>query len=168
MKLTLRKITKEDRDFFVKYLNEDINYHKYLHTPFPYHKKDATFWINKCLKEYTKKNPTDYSYIILVDDVPVGGIGFQNLNLKHNNSEIGFWIAKEFRRQGIMQNAIKMICYIGFKQLKLVRIWSAVSGKNLVSQKLMDACGFKLEGKLKKSMKIDNKYEDILIYAIVK
>jgi RimJ/RimL family protein N-acetyltransferase len=167
MELTLRKITKEDRDFFVKYLNETKDYHNYLGTPYPYTKKDALEWINKKLKYYKQAKPEKYSYIITLDNVFVGSISFNVINYKNNNAELGYWLAKKYYGKGIMQNAIKMICYIAFKQLNLKRVSAEVSPKNKKSSNVLLKNGFKLDGILRKNFKTGNKYEDTLIYSII-
>lgn len=168
MELTLRKVTKDDKDFFVENLNSSLDYSKWIHTPYPYTKKDALSWINQCLKQYKEKKPTRYSYIITLDDVPVGSISFDLINHKNNNAELGYWISKKYSGKGIMQVAMKMICYIGFKQLKFKRLSANVSSPNKKSQNLLKRCGFKLEGVLKKDIKYKNKYEDSMVFAIVK
>lgn len=167
MELTLRPVQKSDADFFVKELNKSKYYSQYLSTPYPYTKKDANSWINKCLKQYIKKKPTSYSYIITIDDLPVGAISFNVIDYKNNNAELGYWLSKKHQGKGIMLNAIKMICYIAFKQLKLKRVYARTSTKNKPSQTALLKSGFKLEGKLIKDYKLHNKYNDSLIFGLV-
>jgi RimJ/RimL family protein N-acetyltransferase len=168
LELTLRKVQKSDADFFVKELNKSKDYPKYLHVPYPYKKKDGLFWVNKCLKEYKLKKPASYSYIIILDKVPVGAISFNIIDYKNNNAQLGYWLAKKYFGQGIMQTAIKMIVYIAFEQLKLKRVTANVAVQNTGSQKVLLKNKFKKEGIMKSDWKYNDKYLDNYLFAKIR
>lgn len=167
MELTLRKVEKTDSEFFVKELNSSKLFHQYIHTPYPYTKKDATAWINKCQDAYKKKKPTRYSYIITLDNVAVGAISFNVIDYNNNNAELGYWLSKKHHGKGIMSAAIKMICDISFNQLKLKRLYVKIDAKNKSSQNVLLRNKFKLEGHFVKDSKSNDKYTDTLQYALI-
>jgi len=84
------------------------------------------------------------------------------------NAEIGFWMGKDFRNRGYMQNAIKIILIFGFEELKLERIYARVFSINEGSINLLKKMGFKYEGILRKSFLKDGVFMDDLIYSILR
>jgi len=64
--------------------------------------------------------------------------------------------------------AINEICKIAFGKYDIVRIYADVFSTNIGSCKVLEKCGFKLEGKLKKSVFKNNQLLDSYLYAMVK
>ena len=52
--------------------------------------------------------------------------------------------------------------------MDIVRIFARIFGTNKASQKVVEKCGFKLEGKYDKTLYKNGEYLDELIYAIRK
>ncbi|MCG2736987.1 MAG: GNAT family N-acetyltransferase, partial [Candidatus Methanoperedenaceae archaeon] len=64
--------------------------------------------------------------------------------------------------------ALKLILKYAFSNLKLNRIYAKVFSQNISSQKLLEKCNFKLEGRLRRDGKFKNKWDDLLIFGILK
>lgn len=60
-----------------------------------------------------------------------GAGGLNSLAKEHKKAELGFWLLAEFWGQGIMKEAIPLICDFGFNQLGLHRIEGFVETENL-------------------------------------
>ena len=60
-----------------------------------------------------------------------------------------------------------MVAY-GFENLDIDRIFARPFGSNIVSQKVLEKCGFVLEARLSKTIYKWGQYEDELIYAVRK
>ena len=60
----------------------------------------------------------------------------------HNN-EIGYWLTKEYRRQGYMTNAIQYIINKAFNELSINTIWCGWFDGNEASKNIQLKLGFK-------------------------
>ena len=95
-------------------------------------------------------------------------VSLGEVDLNNMNAEIGFWMGKDYRKMGYMQNAIKIILNFGFKELKLERIYAKVFSINEGSINLLKKMGFKYEGTLRKSFLKDGVFMDDLFYSVLK
>lgn len=97
-----------------------------------------------------------------------GAVGLNNLSKEYKKAEIGFWLLKEFWRQGIMTEAIPIICKYGFNQLDLHRIEGLVETENYNSKKAIEKAGFKHEGTMTDCEIKNGKFISLDIYAKLK
>lgn len=89
-------------------------------------------------------NETVYNQTILLDDQVVGSIlSFE----MEGETEIGYWIGREFWGQGITTEALKQ--FLG--QIKKRPLFAHVAKHNIASKKVLEKCGFIVigEGKWK-------------------
>ena len=165
MKALLRPWHINDLETLVSIANNQ-NIAKYMADVFPHpytHEKGKSFI------EFATTNPTATIFAITVDNVPVGSIGLHlQSDILRKNAEIGYWLAEEYWGKGIMTDAVHQIVKYGFENLDIVRIFARIYGTNIPSQKLVEKCDFKLEGKYDKTIFKNNEFLDELIYAIRK
>ena len=82
--------------------------------------------------------------------------------------EIAYCLSRRYWRKGIMSEAINLLVEYYFKNYELVRIEAEAIEPNIASRKLLEKCGFKLEGILRKKYFCKtNKHEDACVYAII-
>ncbi len=115
------------------------------------------------------KNPSLYFVI----DVHGEFAGFVHLKLNDNpkskhSAIIGYGINPKFRGRGLATAATKLVTDYGFKKLKLKRISGLCRTFNKASARVLEKCGYKLEGILKKNKFKDGKYLDDMVWAKVK
>lgn len=67
-----------------------------------------------------------------------------------------------------MKEAIRLILRFGFKKLKLNRIYAKTISQNIASWKLLESCGLVREGTLRKSLFERGRWNDLLMYSILK
>jgi len=165
MQITLRPWHIDDLETLVSIAN-NANIAKYMADVFPHpytHEKGKSFI------EFATTNPTACIFAIAIDNKPIGSIGLHlQTDILRKNAEIGYWLAEEYWGKGIVTDAIKQIVKYGFENLDIVRIFARIYGTNIPSQKVVEKCGFKLEGKYKKTIFKNNEFLDELIYAIRK
>jgi ribosomal-protein-alanine N-acetyltransferase len=75
---------------------------------------------------------------------------------------------EEFKQQGFMKEAIAFVLKYGFQEMDLHRVEALVSPNNVPSLKLIKHFGFQEEGLLKEHYFIDGKFEDSLIFGLLK
>lgn len=97
-----------------------------------------------------------------------GAGGLNSLNKEHKKAEIGFWLLTDFWGQGIMTEAMPIICNYGFNNLGLHRIEGFVDSDNINCKKAMSKLNFQYEGTMRDCEMKDNKFISLDIYAIIK
>lgn len=165
MKVVLRTWHIDDLETLVSIAN-NANIAKYMADVFPYpytHEKGKSFI------EFATSNSSASIFAITIDNKPVGSIGLHlQSDILRKNAEIGYWLSEEHWGKGIISNAIQQIVPYGFENLDIVRIFARIYGTNIPSQKVVEKCGFKLEGRFEKTIFKNNEFLDELIYSIRK
>jgi len=93
----------------------------------------------------------------------IGNCGF-NPRLYGNHADIGYVLAREHWRSGIMYEAVNAILPFGFEALELQRIEAWVFPDNTASARLAEKLGFTYEGLLRGYLF----GQDILMYALLR
>lgn len=94
--------------------------------------------------------------------------GFLNIVPQHYRSEIGFELSKDYWGQGIASEALEVVTRYGFDHLNLQRIEALIEPPNIASQKLLETKGFKKEGLLRHYEFTCGKFDDLLMYSLLK
>jgi ribosomal-protein-alanine N-acetyltransferase len=75
----------------------------------------------------------------------IGIIGFVHIKPEHFRGEVGYVLAKEFHRQGIMREALNSVLQYGFEALQFHSIEAIVDADNTASSALLLDAGFRQE-----------------------
>ena len=97
-----------------------------------------------------------------------GAGGLNSLNKEHKKAEIGFWLISDFWGDGIMKEAMPLICSYGFDNLELHRIEGFVESENKNCKNAMAKLDFQHEGTMKECEIKNGKFISLDIYAKVK
>ncbi len=97
-----------------------------------------------------------------------GAGGLNNFSKENKKAEIGLWLLPDFWGQGIMREAMPLICDYGFRELELHRIEGFVEIDNLNCKKAMAKLDFKHEGTMKDCEIKNGKFISLDIYAKLK
>ena len=153
---------------WVKWMKDKKISHNTLRVPFPYREKDGKDFLKICAAAKKKFGMQMNCAIRNSEGELIGVIGFHGKYGKGSHKdEIGYWLAKPYRRKGIMKKVINRMCKHGFEKMKLKRIEASIFPFNIASMKLLQQCGFKFEGRLRKSYFKKGKYIDGMMYAKV-
>lgn len=128
--------------------------------PYPYTVKDA--------KNFLKKYE-DFHFFFAIEyhGVYVGNISLvpqDNVHIK--TAEIGYFLGEPYWNKGIMTTAVKLITGYGFKS-GFARIHTGVYEFNPASQKVLQKCGYTLEGIFRKNVLKEGKLWDEFRYACI-
>ncbi len=165
-KFILRPVRKGDEDSLIENINDPTVARNTLRIPYPYRMKDARWWIKHNAEINRKKKKTGVNFAIVIKGKVVGNVGLHKI--EGHKAEIGFWLGKNYRRQGIMSQAVNLVVKYGFEKLGLKRIYGYSFISNKASAAVFKKTGFKYEGKLRKQFKKDNKLIDVFLFAKVK
>ncbi len=168
MKFVLRRYKDGDQKSLVKNINHKEIFDNTSAIPHPYTLENANNWIKRCRKLYKQKEPKSVNFAIDYRGNVIGSIGFHKIDRKHKRAEIGYWLGKEYWGFGIMTKAVRQTINYGFKKLKLKRIYAYVFAHNKASTRVLEKCGFKLEGCLKKHFLKNGKYVDAFVYGKIR
>ena len=132
--------------------------------PNPYTLEHARVWI-QYVKEYESKT----RFVIAHCDEAVGEIGFVSQADVHRfSAEIGYWLSQEHWGKGVMSKAVSLISQYAFEQCELVRLFADVVEHNQGSCKVLEKCGYKLEGVFQKHIFKGDQFYDQYIYALIR
>jgi diamine N-acetyltransferase len=96
-----------------------------------------------------------------------GWVFLQNIELEHGRAGIGILIAPESRGRGYANSAMRKAIDIGFKQLRLNKIYLTTRGINERAIRLYQKLGFIIEGKLRNHAYSDGHYYDTYFMGVL-
>jgi ribosomal-protein-alanine N-acetyltransferase len=82
-------------------------------------------------------------------------------------ASVGYWIGRAFARQGFMTAAVQTVLPFVFEHLRLHRLEAACIPTNAASIRLLKRCGFRQEGLARRYLKINGRWEDHLLFALL-
>lgn len=107
--------------------------------------------------------------ILKETDEIIGSCSYHTWKPLHFKAEIGYQLKDDkYKKKGYMSEAFAEIIKHGFEKMNLNRIDAYISPWNVASRALVEKNGFKIEGCHKEDYFINNKFEDSIIYALLK
>lgn len=170
-KYNLKPLRKKDIQLIRKWRNEQINVLR---------QKDEIsideqkkYFSNLEKKSFYVKKPETILFSILLDEKCIGYGGFVHIDWESQRAEISI-ITMTSRNKNL--NTYKkdfhaffhIIKYLAFNELEFNRITTETYDIRPYVIELLEDVGFKLEGRMKKHVKIQNQYVDSLIHACLK
>jgi ribosomal-protein-alanine N-acetyltransferase len=123
------------------------------------------------LRHYQREMREDlgYSYFIFGgDDVLVGGVSLSNVRRGVTQSaSLGYWLGVPYVRRGLMSAAVTTLVAHAFHTLKLHRVEAASQPDNVASVRVLERCGFSVEGVARQYLKINGEWQDHTLFAVV-
>jgi ribosomal-protein-alanine N-acetyltransferase len=108
-------------------------------------------------------------FIFRPDEAIVGGIGLSNVRRGvAETASLGYWIGLPFARQRLMTAALPLVLDFSFNRLRLHRVEAACLPTNVPSRSLLLRTGFTEEGYARRYLLIDGKWQDHLLFAILR
>lgn len=108
---------------------------------------------------------TNYTYDIFYDNNFAGSIELMNISNENHYLEIGYWLAKDFTKKGIMSKAVNALTEIAFKKLEMHCVTILAADKNIASCSVAKRCGFTLEATLKDRIFLEGKYYNRCVFS---
>jgi RimJ/RimL family protein N-acetyltransferase len=107
--------------------------------------------------------------IFLPDGTVIGDIALQDIDWRNRSCSLGYGLSKlEYRNKGYATDAAKTLLEYGFNHLGFERISSSTQENNIGSQRVLEKCGFTLEGRERKAKYFLGKRHDRLIYGLLR
>jgi len=131
-----------------------------------YSADSAREWIQRTLSEFAEDGR--FNAVIMVDDKPVGTIGFHNLNTANGSAEIGYWLDKAHQGRGIITRCCRALIDYLFEVRGLNRVQINCNVENMRSRAVPERLGFTLEGIHRQVERVQGKFGDWAIYAMLR
>ena len=95
-----------------------------------------------------------------------GIISLHSIDFSNHRAEIGYWLVKEARNQGVGTAAVELLTEFGLMTMGFRRIDALVDNRNEASKRLLIKAGYEFEGLLKKYVtRPDGSQIDMAIFA---
>jgi len=125
------------------------------------------------LSRYAEDWRTDQGYNFFIfrneDEALTGGVGLSNVRRGvAETTSLGYWIGEPFARQRYMTAALPLVVDFAFTRLRLHRVEAACLPSNVPSRALLLRTGFRQEGYARGYLLIDGKWQDHLLFAILR
>lgn len=134
--------------------------------PSPYTLADANWFINDCI---FKGDSHGFTWAIEVDGKAAGGIGVTLLNdVYEKSAELGYWLSEEYWRQGIMSQAVQIICREAFRTFDIIRIFAEPFAHNTGSRGVLEKAGFTYEGTMRNGIYKNGQVYSYCIYSLLR
>lgn len=110
---------------------------------------------------------TDYTLAIqlLESGLLIGGCGLHNPN--HGQWELGYVLARRYWSRGFGTELVRALAAFGFSKLGAEKIWAPVDAANAASSRVLEKCGFTLEGLLRQDRLRWAEGRDTKVYGLL-
>ncbi len=159
---TIRQFRDSDLASLVKYAHNPrvANQLRDLF-PYPYTAADGKNWL-----AIAGNRNYGYNFAIGNEMMCIGGIGIHpQFDVHRYSAEIGYWLGEPFWSRGIMTLAVEKMTAFGFEQLKMARIFATVFAYNPSSMRVLEKCGYRREGVMRKYVFKNERFWDAVLYA---
>jgi ribosomal-protein-serine acetyltransferase len=104
---------------------------------------------------------------LTVEDRIVGVAGFHSVNWPHGSTSIGYWLDEGHQGRGLMTSAVRTLVDHAFDEWRLHRVEIHAAVDNNRSRALPERLGFREEGVLREAERIGERYNDLVVYAML-
>ncbi|MBO8182768.1 MAG: GNAT family N-acetyltransferase [Archaeoglobus sp.] len=168
VRIRLRKLKISDaRDIYDNIRDEEV-VRWLLRILDPYSFNDALKFIRRT--QYRIRKNKGYAFGIVLKETGrvVGVVDLFNIDWENRNAEMGYWLGRRYWNRGLMTEAVKLALKFAFQDLKLHRVSATIFEGNLASRRVLEKAGFKLEGKRREARLKFGRWQNELIYGILK
>ncbi|UOQ42823.1 GNAT family N-acetyltransferase [Halobacillus salinarum] len=154
------ELQRDNREFFETYsMMRSEDYYTY---------EKQRELINQFAEEMKRDNEYHFGIFTSIDEKLVGTINlFQVIRGSLQSAFIGYFISKKHNGLGYATEAVKLIVDYSFNQLELHRIEAGVIPQNTASIRVLEKAGFHKEGISRKNVKINGRWEDHQVLALI-
>src|SRR3954470_22251906 len=96
-----------------------------------------------------------------------GCIRYNFIDWEHLNTELGYWLGKDFQGQGLATKVCRVLIDYAFNELGLNRVEIRCMSENLRSRRIPERLGFVQEGILRQVRWRRDHFDDHVIYGLL-
>lgn len=165
-RLIIRPISLNDKNEIFEY-RSDAETNKYQGW-IPKNIDDVETFIGKISKNIDEPE-TWFQFVIIKRENHkiIGDLGIHFYDFDNKQVEIGCTLNKNFQNKGYATESLKKVIDFLFNELKKHRIISSIDPENKSSIRLVERIGFRKEAHFVKSLFLNGKWVDDLIFALI-
>lgn len=138
-----------------------------LNIPHPYEEGMAEAWISGHKEGFETGRLCNFALTLRGSGDMIGAMGLV-ITSRFDHAELGYWVGKPYWGRGYCTEAARAVVEYGFTRLGLHRIHASYFARNPASGRVMHNLGMKQEGVLRQHVKKWDKYEDLLVFGLLK
>jgi RimJ/RimL family protein N-acetyltransferase len=138
-----------------------------LHIPHPYADGVAEQWIASHAAKFAEGELANFAIALRQSGKLVGCVGLTILP-DFDCAELGYWIGKDSWGLGYATEACRAVLDYAFVNLNLNRVYAMHMHRNPASGRVMEKLGMLREGQLRHHIKKWEKYEDVVVYGLLR
>lgn len=125
--------------------------------------------VDDWMSHYNEKDYYQYAITVKENgDEPVGGISVVQINDLIKNMEVGYCIGKKWWNKGIVTEAFNALIKFFFEEVGAEKVSARHDVDNPASGRVMQKCGLKFEGVIRRELLVKEKPRDLAHYSILK
>ena len=167
-RLVLGEFTHQDAPELQRLAGEREIADTTLAIPHPYELHHAVAWIEQQHDEAGEEAGISFAVRLSSTGALIGSVGLRDIDSRHRQAELGFWIGRPWWGQGYAREAAAAVVRFGFEAMDLNRICAHHMARNPASGRVLLAVGMRREGLLRQRVRKWGKYEDVVLYAILR
>ncbi len=134
--------------------------------PSPYTLEDARTYISSCI---AGEGNGQLTRAIEIDGRAAGSVGvFPGSDVYCRCAELGYWLAEDYWRQGVMTRAVCLMCREAFRSFDIVRIFAEPFENNAGSRGVLEKAGFTYEGTMRSGVYKNGKVLSYCMYSLLR
>ena len=166
--VNLRKVEKEDVDFYFACFNQIDFWGEYTH---PVIEQVPKWFVTRLIDEYPnefQKALQDNPFIIQKKDGTKIGLIFQFTNQPYGTLEFGCFLVPSERGKGYGTEATQLMVDNLFIYRNIVRIQATANVENKAAQRILEKAGFRMEGTMRKFLFVKGVWTDYHLLSILR
>lgn len=120
------------------------------------------------LLRYREGMPEPYAISLTPDSTPIGSCGCFWTSFANHEMELGYWIGEPYWGKGLAAEACRVLVEHVFREFCVERLQARVIAGNIASSRVLGKLGFRFEGRLRSALFRRDKFEDLLIYSLLR
>ena len=159
--MIIRKLQKEDLPIRVQWMNNPRVYES-MHFDLPVTLENTIKWF-----ENNQKKDNRYDVCFEENHAVVAFGGLTSIDSDLKKAELYIFVNPNLQRSGLGTESTRLLCGLGFEELKLHKIYLITNEDNIAAIKVYQKCGFSLEGKHRDEYLKDEEYKDRLYFGLL-
>lgn len=160
--MQIRKLNESDLNLRVSWMNHPKVY-SFMHFNLPVSLENTRKWYQLNINN---NNRVD----LVIDDFegkPVAMGGFTSIVSSTRKAELYIFVNPDMQAKGIGTRVTSLLCKYAFEILNLHKVYLYTNETNIAAQRIYEKNGFKLEGRLRDELYLNERYEARLYYGLL-
>lgn len=123
------------------------------------------------MEEFKKSTRSDESALFIAirksDGTPIGRVRYFDYNALNRSAEVDLMIDPDLRQKGLGKQVMLMFVRYLFRYRDFYKVYAHVSSVNTAGVRLLESCGFKKDGALRRHHYYQGELHDFYIYSLL-